>query len=123
MGSRLRPDTTYIRGHTLAIQDAVAAANILAYRLRHGSLTIGDLRRVERRRTLPTCLTQRLQILIQNRVLGRVLGSHERITVPWVLRVLQRRPILRRIPSRLIGVGLALRTSGQSRSGVGRSAD
>lgn len=92
-------------GINLAIQDAVAAANFLADRLRDGSLTTKDLGKVERRRTLPTRLTQRLQILIQNRVLGRVLGSHERLSIPWTLRLLQRWPRLRRIPARLIGVG------------------
>jgi len=92
-------------GINLAIQDAVAAANILASRLLHGSLTTGDLRKVERRRTLPTRLTQRLQVLIQDRVLGRVLGSPERLRVPWTLRLLQRWPFLRRIPARLIGIG------------------
>ena len=74
-------------GINLAIQDAVAAANILTDRLRDGSLTTSDLHKVERRRTLPTRLTQRLQILIQNRVLGRVLGSPERLPVPWTLRL------------------------------------
>ena len=92
-------------GINLAIQDAVAAANILADRLRDGPVTTDDLLEVERRRTLPTRLTQRLQVLIQDRVLGRVLGTTERLRLPWALRLLRRWPFLRRIPARLIGIG------------------
>ena len=65
-------------GINLAIQDAVATANILADRLRQGSVTTEDLRKVQTRRELPTRLTQRLQVIVQNRVIGRVIASHER---------------------------------------------
>ena len=62
-------------GINLAIQDAVAAANLLAGPLREGTVTTDDLREVQRRREFPVRMTQRLQILIQNRVIGRVLGE------------------------------------------------
>src|SRR5579871_6719555 len=93
-------------GINLAIQDAVAAANILAAPLREGPATDGDLRRVQRRRELPTRVTQWLQVLIQERVIRRVLGSRRRFTLPWPLRMLRRFPVLTRIPARLIGLGI-----------------
>ncbi len=92
-------------GINLAIQDSVATANILAAPLREGLLTSDDLARVQSRREFPTRLTQRLQVLIQNRVIGRVIGSGARLTVPWPLKLLRRFPFLRRIPARLIGIG------------------
>jgi 2-polyprenyl-6-methoxyphenol hydroxylase-like FAD-dependent oxidoreductase len=92
-------------GINLAIQDAVATANNLALCLLGGSLTTRDLERVQRRRQLPTRLTQRIQVLIQNRVISRVIASSDRPAVPWPLRLSQRWPFLRRIPARLIGIG------------------
>ena len=92
-------------GINLAIQDAVAAANILARRLRDGSLTSDDLQKVQSRRELPTRVTQRLQVLIQDRVIGRVIESSTKLTVPWPLKLLRQFPLLRRIPARLIGIG------------------
>ena len=92
-------------GINLAIQDAIAAANLLAAPLRAGRLTTEDLRRVQRRREWPTRITQRFQIFVQNRVIRRVLGSTEQIAPPLAVRLLARFPILRRIPARLIGIG------------------
>jgi 2-polyprenyl-6-methoxyphenol hydroxylase-like FAD-dependent oxidoreductase len=92
-------------GINLAIQDAVAAANRLAVPLRQRTLTVRDLRSVQRRREWPTRVTQRLQVLIQNRVIGRVLASDKQPSLPWVLRTVRRFPFLRRIPARLIGIG------------------
>ncbi len=92
-------------GINLAIQDAVAASNILARPLREKRLTIDDLRDVQRRRELPTMLTQRLQVIIQKRVIGRVLGRPGPIKPPWILKLARRFPILRRIPARIIGIG------------------
>src|SRR4051794_38533782 len=92
-------------GINLAIQDAVAAANLLARPLREGAVTEDDLRKVERRRVFPTRLTQRFQVLIQNRVIGRVLGGRGKLTPPWPVRLLFRWPVLQRIPARLVGVG------------------
>jgi 2-polyprenyl-6-methoxyphenol hydroxylase-like FAD-dependent oxidoreductase len=93
-------------GINLAIQDAVAAANLLAAPLREGRLSTDDLRRVQRRRMLPTRVTQRLQLFIQDRVIRRVLGSTGRPVLPLAVQLLARFPILRRIPARLIGMGI-----------------
>jgi len=92
-------------GINLAIQDAVAAANLLASPLREGTVTIDDLQKVQRRREFPTRLTQRLQVFIQERVISPVLGSRTQLPLPWPLRLLRRWPWLRRIPARLIGLG------------------
>jgi 2-polyprenyl-6-methoxyphenol hydroxylase-like FAD-dependent oxidoreductase len=92
-------------GINLAIQDAVAAANILGPKLRQNKLTESDLQAVERRRNFPTRATQRLQILIQNNVIRRVLGREKTFSLPWPLTLLRRWPILRRIPARVLGLG------------------
>jgi 2-polyprenyl-6-methoxyphenol hydroxylase-like FAD-dependent oxidoreductase len=92
-------------GINLAIQDAVAAANILAMPLARGSLSIADLQRVQRRRELPARITQRVQVFIQDRLIRRILGTNEDIPVPWPIKLLKRWPFLRRIPARMVGVG------------------
>jgi 2-polyprenyl-6-methoxyphenol hydroxylase-like FAD-dependent oxidoreductase len=92
-------------GINLAIQDAVAAANILAPRLLQGSASEDDLHAVQRRRKFPTRATQRLQLFVQNRVIGRVLQSTGKPSPPLLLRLLGHWPLLRRIPARLIGIG------------------
>jgi 2-polyprenyl-6-methoxyphenol hydroxylase-like FAD-dependent oxidoreductase len=93
-------------GINLAIQDAVAAANLLAAPLREGRVAIEDLRRVQERRMLPTRLTQRMQLFIQNRIIHRVLGSTDRLALPFVVKLLARFPFVRRIPARMIGMGI-----------------
>ena len=93
-------------GINLAIQDAIAAANLLAVPLRGGRLTTEDLEQVQRRREWPTRVTQRLQIFMQNRVIRRVLGSAEQIQPPFAIRLVARFPLLSRIPARLIGIGV-----------------
>jgi 2-polyprenyl-6-methoxyphenol hydroxylase-like FAD-dependent oxidoreductase len=93
-------------GINLAIQDAVAAANILTGPLETGTVTPTELRKVQRRREFPTHVTQSLQVLIQNRVINRVLTSQRQFSLPWPLRLLRRFPILRRIPAWLIGIGI-----------------
>jgi 2-polyprenyl-6-methoxyphenol hydroxylase-like FAD-dependent oxidoreductase len=92
-------------GINLAIQDAVAAANILAAKLADGSLSDHDLGAVQRRREFPTRAMQRLQILIQNAVIKRVLSSSHTLAVPWPLKLMQHWKFLRRIPARVIGIG------------------
>ena len=92
-------------GINLAIQDAVAAANILIPKLRQGAATPDDLRAVQRRRELPTKLTQRMQIAIQNRVISSVLRSTQTPRPPWVVRMLGRFPVLQRFPARVVGLG------------------
>jgi 2-polyprenyl-6-methoxyphenol hydroxylase-like FAD-dependent oxidoreductase len=93
-------------GINLAIQDAVAAANILAEPLRDGTLTTDHLRKVQQRREFPTRFTQRFQIAIQNRVIGRVLASTGKTKLPWLMQLLKHWAFLRRIPARLIGIGV-----------------
>jgi 2-polyprenyl-6-methoxyphenol hydroxylase-like FAD-dependent oxidoreductase len=93
-------------GINLAIQDAVAAANALSQALRTKQLAIDHLRRVQRRRELPTRVTQRFQVVIQNRIISRVLKRDGELKPPFFLRMLARFPILRRIPARLIGIGI-----------------
>jgi 2-polyprenyl-6-methoxyphenol hydroxylase-like FAD-dependent oxidoreductase len=93
-------------GINLAIQDAVAAANQLAAPLRERQLAIDDLRRVQQRRMLPTRLTQRMQLFIQDRVIRRVLGSTDGPALPFAVELLARFPFLSRIPARLIGMGI-----------------
>lgn len=83
----------------------MAAANILASKLVAGSVTDDDLRAVQRRREFPTRATQRLQIVVQNRIIRRVLGRAKPLTVPAPLKLMQRWPFLRRIPARVIGMG------------------
>ena len=92
-------------GINLAIQDAVAAANILSKPLKSGPVLIADLARVQQRRQLPTRLTQAMQVFIQDRLIRQVLGTNQQIALPAPMRLLQRWPILRRIPARLIGIG------------------
>ena len=93
-------------GINLAIQDAVAAANLLADPLRADRPTTDDLRRVQERRDWPTRVTQRAQLFIQDRVIGRVLGFADRLTPPLPIRLLARFPFLARLPARLIGLGV-----------------
>jgi 2-polyprenyl-6-methoxyphenol hydroxylase-like FAD-dependent oxidoreductase len=92
-------------GINLAIQDAVAAANILADPLGRRGVTLEHLRAVQRRRAFPTRATQRLQLFIQNRFIRRVLESATKPSLPWPLKLLRRFRLLQRIPARLIGLG------------------
>lgn len=92
-------------GINLAIQDAVATANLLTAPLRAGQLTIQDLQRVQQRREWPTSMTQRVQLMIQNRVIKRVLTDRDRFSPPIAIRLLALVPFLRRIPARIIGLG------------------
>ncbi|WP_205964667.1 FAD-dependent oxidoreductase [Ramlibacter agri] len=94
-------------GINLAIQDAVAAANLLAQPLREGRLRTQDLEAVQRRREWPARVTQRAQVAIQNEVLSPVLTSSTAPgDLPLPLKLLQRLPLLRRLPARLVGIGV-----------------
>jgi 2-polyprenyl-6-methoxyphenol hydroxylase-like FAD-dependent oxidoreductase len=93
-------------GINLAIQDAVAAANLLARPLLGGKVSDAQLDAVQRRRMFPTRMTQRLQVFAHRRLLKPTLGNETPITrLPLALRLLQRFPILRRIPARVVGMG------------------
>jgi 2-polyprenyl-6-methoxyphenol hydroxylase-like FAD-dependent oxidoreductase len=93
-------------GINLAIQDAVAAANLLAAPLREGRLGVDDLARVQRRRQWPTRVTQRLQVLVQNRIVRRVLQSRRPLRPALAVRLLARFPQLRRLPGWVVGLGI-----------------
>jgi 2-polyprenyl-6-methoxyphenol hydroxylase-like FAD-dependent oxidoreductase len=94
-------------GINLAIQDAVAASNLLTDALREHRLRTDDLAAVQRRRDWPARVTQRAQIAIHNELLAPVLaGQPAPATLPLPLRLLQRLPRLRRLPARLIGIGV-----------------
>jgi 2-polyprenyl-6-methoxyphenol hydroxylase-like FAD-dependent oxidoreductase len=93
-------------GINLALQDAVAAANLLARPLAQGRLSLRHLTKVQRRREWPTRVTQWLQVQVQQRVIAPVLGRSASIRPPLFLRLLDRYPFLRRIPARLIGLGI-----------------
>jgi 2-polyprenyl-6-methoxyphenol hydroxylase-like FAD-dependent oxidoreductase len=93
-------------GINLAVQDAVAAANELALPLREGKLTDAHLARVQQRRMFPTRVTQAFQVLVQERVINRVLQTNRTLAPPWPLKLFARFPVLRRIPARMIGVGV-----------------
>jgi 2-polyprenyl-6-methoxyphenol hydroxylase-like FAD-dependent oxidoreductase len=92
-------------GINLAIQDAVATANLLAAPLREGRLTPADLERVPARRRWPTHAMQAVQLAIQRRVIHSVLSAEGPLRPPLIARLLGAVPYLRRIPARLIGLG------------------
>ena len=92
-------------GINLAIQDAVAAANILARPLMRGEDADPLLGRVEKRRLFPTRIIQAGQKAAQDRIIGNVLAGRP-VNPPRAIRLLDRFPILRRIPGRIIGLGV-----------------
>ncbi len=93
-------------GINLAVQDAVAAANLLAKPLLRGNVDEAALGRVQARRMWPTRATQRLQLLIQDRLISNLLRRTGLARPPLLLRLFDRFPMLRRIPGRLVGLGL-----------------
>jgi 2-polyprenyl-6-methoxyphenol hydroxylase-like FAD-dependent oxidoreductase len=106
-------------GINLAIQDAVATANILAEPLRNGAVTRDHLATVQRRREFPVRVIQRIQVLIQNQLLSPALASSERPKPPWPMRLIASVPWLRGIPARVLGVGVRpehVRTAEASRA-------
>ncbi|WP_436638131.1 FAD-dependent oxidoreductase [Microbaculum sp. FT89] len=93
-------------GVNLAIQDAVAAANILAGPLRAGAVREEDLAAVQQRREFPVRVTQKMQLMIQDHVIRPLLGKRGALKPPLPVRLADRVPMLRRLPARLIGVGV-----------------
>ncbi len=89
-------------GLNIAIQDAVAAGNFIG----GGDFSPANLRRFQRRREWPARATQRLQILAQDRIISRVLQTRAPLAMPLGFRLLARHAWLRRLPGRLIGMGL-----------------
>jgi 2-polyprenyl-6-methoxyphenol hydroxylase-like FAD-dependent oxidoreductase len=94
-------------GINLAIQDAVATANLLAVKLKNRTLKDRDLEAVQRRRLFPVKLIQRFQVAVQNRVLQPVVsGTVGELKVPWAVRMLDRSAWLRRWPAQFLGFGV-----------------
>ena len=93
-------------GVNLAVQDAVAAANRLARPLAARTVSLADLRAVQRRREFPTRVTQRLQLAMQNRIVAPMLRTREAPKPPLAVRLMQRCPFLQRIPARILGLGV-----------------
>jgi 2-polyprenyl-6-methoxyphenol hydroxylase-like FAD-dependent oxidoreductase len=93
-------------GVNLAIQDAVAAANILFKPLRQRQVTTDHLLQIQTRRELPTRVTQWLQVTVQRRIIARVLSDRQPIRPPLAVRLLEKLPFFRRIPARIIGYGI-----------------
>ena len=93
-------------GINLAIQDAVAAANVLFKPLRQGQLAIDHLHRIQKRREWPTRVTQGLQVAVQRRIITRVLAGTGPLTPPLPLRLIAKIPFLPRIPARIVGLGI-----------------
>lgn len=93
-------------GVNLAVQDAVAAANILAEPLRTNTLTDADIAAVQTRREWPTSMTQRLQLAMQDNIITPALTATGELKPPGMLRLISAVPWLARFPARLIGLGL-----------------
>ena len=92
-------------GINLAIQDAVAAANVLVPAFRRSGPTGEDLANVQKRREFPTSATQRLQVFVHRRVIAPALARRGHMRVPWVLRLFNLMPALRWFPARFVGIG------------------
>ena len=92
-------------GINLAIQDAVATANILAAKLRSGTVELSDLAAVQKRREFPTKVIQGFQVLAQNLGLNRVLNAQAAFPPPLLFRILNSSALFRRLPAYFIGIG------------------
>ena len=93
-------------GINLAVQDAVAAARLLAGPLREHAVDLAALQRVQRRREWPVKVVQRMQLTVQDRLIAPVLASDRPVRMPWFLKLFGRFALLRRIPAWFIGVGV-----------------
>jgi 2-polyprenyl-6-methoxyphenol hydroxylase-like FAD-dependent oxidoreductase len=94
-------------GINLAVQDAVAAANVLAGPLASGQPVDPLLHQVQERRLLPTRLVQSAQKAVQDNVIGKLLEPGPPLAdAPWIIKLLNRLPLFRRIPGRMIGLGV-----------------
>jgi 2-polyprenyl-6-methoxyphenol hydroxylase-like FAD-dependent oxidoreductase len=90
-------------GINLALQDAVATANLLAAKLKTGPVSLADLEQVQARREMPVRLIQRMQVFVHRRINGRSSGTGDKL--PFIGRLFRWFPLLRRIPARFIGIG------------------
>jgi 2-polyprenyl-6-methoxyphenol hydroxylase-like FAD-dependent oxidoreductase len=93
-------------GVNLAVQDAIAAANILAAPLRERTLTTDHLDQVQQRRTFPMKVIQKMQVTVQNRLIDPLLDSNKPFEAPWTMKLFNWLPFLQRIPARVVGIGV-----------------
>ncbi|MCS3759411.1 FAD-dependent oxidoreductase [Bradyrhizobium centrosematis] len=94
-------------GVNLAVQDAVATANLLADKLQHGCPSESELDAVRRRREFPVKMTQRMQVVVQNNIIsGALQGGDRPLKVPLIVRLVTALPWLQGIPARLIALGV-----------------
>ncbi len=93
-------------GINYAIQDAIAAANVLAAHLQFGIVSDRDLAKIQRQREIPTRLIQSVQSFMQDQVLARVLQSNKALPLPPAIRLLSSIPGFNTLPARLLGFGL-----------------
>ena len=93
-------------GINLALQDAVAAANILAPAFARGEVGETQFAQLQRRREWPTRLVQSLQAYIHDRTFGPGAARRPLTGVPLPFRLVRRFPILRRLVARLVGIGI-----------------
>jgi 2-polyprenyl-6-methoxyphenol hydroxylase-like FAD-dependent oxidoreductase len=93
-------------GVNIAVQDAVAASNILAAPLKEGRLKASDLEAVQAHRMWPVRATQAIQVFLQNRMIAPTLAGTRPLRPPWAARLLNAVPFLRRIPARVLGLGV-----------------
>jgi 2-polyprenyl-6-methoxyphenol hydroxylase-like FAD-dependent oxidoreductase len=93
-------------GINLAIQDAVAAANVLWKPLSDGSVGVEHLAEVQRRRERPVRIIQAMQTFVQTRLLAPALRAQRAPSIPWIVRVILSIPVVRDIPPRMIALGI-----------------
>ncbi|MGH9883089.1 MAG: FAD-dependent monooxygenase, partial [Pyrinomonadaceae bacterium] len=93
-------------GINYAIQDAVAAANILSEPLKQRRITVDNLREVQRSREFPIKVIQWFQNQAQKRIIAAAFSSDRPLEIPWILRLLLRVPVIRDLPARLIAHGV-----------------
>jgi 2-polyprenyl-6-methoxyphenol hydroxylase-like FAD-dependent oxidoreductase len=94
-------------GVNLAVQDAVATANLLADKLQRGCPSEHELDAVRRRRAFPMKVTQRMQVIVQNNIISGALQPGDRpLKVPLIMRLITALPWLQGIPARLLAVGV-----------------
>jgi 2-polyprenyl-6-methoxyphenol hydroxylase-like FAD-dependent oxidoreductase len=93
-------------GINIAVQDAVAAANCLAAPLRNGTTTAGHLQAIQARRDFPARMTQKIQLTMQNRIIGPALQGARAPKPPLLFKLFDAFPLLRRIPARLLALGI-----------------
>jgi 2-polyprenyl-6-methoxyphenol hydroxylase-like FAD-dependent oxidoreductase len=93
-------------GINLAIQDAVAAANILIPAFKSGAITEKHLAAIQERRSRPARLTQKAQVFMHKKVVARTLNNKDKLKFPFALTLARQFPVLNRIPGKLVGMGI-----------------